>query len=185
MPTAEGHEPMPEPLHQQTPTTYVLRDRIYKPANRQNNWSAFVLVGREGSGKSHTCARILEDVDPTFDASRVFFDPLDLIEFIQSGIGPPSDEFIEEYERRKEQFKAEYMAEITADEDDGDDDPTPDEVVDELATDEESREHITSIHGNTGEPYIDKERIYTVYDSLTHREAKYVKKTLESELSNE
>lgn len=72
----------PEPLRQETKTTYVIRDRIWKPANRENNWAAFVMVGREGSGKSHTTARILRDVDPTFDAERVFFDPVDLIKFI-------------------------------------------------------------------------------------------------------
>lgn len=34
-----------------------------------------VIVGREGSGKSHTGIKIAETVDPTFDAERVLFDP--------------------------------------------------------------------------------------------------------------
>jgi len=74
--------PMPEPLRRRNRTAYVLRNRIYKPPNEQNDWAAFCFVGREGSGKSHTCARVLEDCDPTFDASRVFFEPLDLLELI-------------------------------------------------------------------------------------------------------
>jgi hypothetical protein len=40
------------------------------------------MVGREGSGKSMTTASVLEAVDPSFDESRVFFDPADLMGFI-------------------------------------------------------------------------------------------------------
>ena len=76
--------PMPEPLRRHNRTAYVLRSRIYKPVIERNNWAAFCFVGREGSGKSHTCARVLEDCDPTFDASRVFFEPIDLLELIHS-----------------------------------------------------------------------------------------------------
>jgi len=72
----------PDALRQDTRTTQIIRDRIWKPPNRENNWSAFVMVGREGSGKSLTTARILDDTDPTFDADRVFFDPIELIRFI-------------------------------------------------------------------------------------------------------
>jgi len=63
-------------------TGRVIFDRIWRPANRENNWAAFVMVGREGSGKSHTTASVLERVDPTFDADRVFFEPESLIGFI-------------------------------------------------------------------------------------------------------
>lgn len=42
---------------------------------RDNEHFMAVIVGREGSGKSHTGIKIAETVDPTFDAERVMFDP--------------------------------------------------------------------------------------------------------------
>ncbi len=42
---------------------------------RENEHFMAVIVGREGSGKSHTGIKIAETVDPSFDAERVMFDP--------------------------------------------------------------------------------------------------------------
>jgi len=299
----DGNEPtFPEPLRQETRTTHVLRDRIYKPPNMQNNWSAFVFVGREGSGKSQTCAKILEDVDPTFDADRVFFDPLDLLQFIadlpkaeragkavmldESGvgmgvrswyeqsqikvnkafqtlrddnmifgttlpslslldsqlstrlhgfcemrelhegdyavwswkdivvdredgpteikrkvfprlsvgggrveklerlaIGPPSDEFIEAYEPRKDAFKSAYMDEVTG-EDEDEEEAGPQEIAEQIIDDDNIAE-FTSVHGGRGTRYVDKDKVYMRYDSLTHRDAQMVKKLLAEVWMNE
>lgn len=73
---------VPERLRNDTITAQVLRDRVWRPPNRENNWTAFCMVGREGSGKSMTTASVLEAADPTFDESRVFFDPADLMAYI-------------------------------------------------------------------------------------------------------
>lgn len=73
---------VPEGLRGDTWTERVIKDRIWAPPNRNDNWSAFCMVGREGSGKSHTVAAILERADPSFVADRVFFEPEDLIGFI-------------------------------------------------------------------------------------------------------
>jgi ABC-type dipeptide/oligopeptide/nickel transport system ATPase component len=42
------------------------------------------IVGREGSGKSHTALKIASGVDPSFTADRVFFDPKRLLEVLKS-----------------------------------------------------------------------------------------------------
>lgn len=43
-----------------------------------------VIVGREGSGKSHTAIRIASEVDPTFTANRVIFDVGDLLKRLKN-----------------------------------------------------------------------------------------------------
>lgn len=73
---------LPEALRSETITARVIRDYIWRPVNRENNWSAFCMVGREGSGKSFTTASILEKADPTFNADRVFFDPQEMMQFM-------------------------------------------------------------------------------------------------------
>lgn len=74
----------PEPLQGKRPlTARVLRQKVWKPPNVQNDWSCFVIVGREGSGKSHTLLSILEKADPTFSADRAYFDPTEFLEFIK------------------------------------------------------------------------------------------------------
>lgn len=65
-------------------TAEVLRKSLWKPANRGNNWRVFVIVGREGSGKSHTAISILEKVDPSFNADRIHWRPDDFLESIKN-----------------------------------------------------------------------------------------------------
>jgi len=302
-PRDQADEPtFPEPLRQDTRTTHVLRNRIYRPPNMQNNWAAFVFVGREGSGKSHTCAKVLEDTDPTFDADRVFFDPLDLLQFINDlpkderqgkammldeagvgmgvrswyeqsqikvnkafqtlrddnmifgttlpslslldsqlstrlhgfcemrelhegdyavwswkdiivdredgpteikrkrfprrsvgggrkealerlAIGPPSEAFISDYEDKKAEFKAAYMDEITS-EDDDTEDLGPQDIAAEII-DNDDIDEFTSVHGGRGTRYVDKDKVYMEYDTLTHRDAQMVKKLLTEAWVNE
>jgi hypothetical protein len=64
---------VPAPLQNDNLTTEVLRKDIWAPANRHNDWSMFVIVGREGSGKSLTCASILHACDPGFTVGNAHF----------------------------------------------------------------------------------------------------------------
>jgi hypothetical protein len=86
----EDDDDVPDGLHGSNLTAKTLREKIWRPANEQNNWRVFVIVGREGSGKSLTCASILERCDPTFTPERVHFDPMEFMETIkdpQAGAG--------------------------------------------------------------------------------------------------
>ncbi|MFW5956755.1 MAG: hypothetical protein ACOCQY_05065, partial [Halorhabdus sp.] len=65
-------------------TARILRERIWKAANVENDWFCFAIVGREGSGKSKTAASIMEHVDPTFSAGNVHFDPVDFLDDINA-----------------------------------------------------------------------------------------------------
>jgi hypothetical protein len=62
----------------------VLRRYIWRRMNVDNEHFMGVIVGREGSGKSHTALSICRKVDPTFTADRVFFDPAELVEAFRS-----------------------------------------------------------------------------------------------------
>lgn len=90
--TAEKTDSKPQPpgkLRGNNLTARILRQKIWRPTNVGNDWRVFCIVGREGSGKSHTALSILEKVDPSFNAERVFFDPEDLLRYINS---VPKDE---------------------------------------------------------------------------------------------
>ena len=76
-------DPTPPPAlrnHGGSPPARVLRHYMWKRMNVENEHFMGVIVGREGSGKSHTALSICQSVDPSFDADRVFFDPADLVE---------------------------------------------------------------------------------------------------------
>jgi len=62
----------------------VLRKFAWRRMNVQNEHFMGTIVGREGSGKSHTALSICKKVDPSFTADRVFFDPADLVEAFRS-----------------------------------------------------------------------------------------------------
>jgi len=68
-----------------TPTVKVIRQKIWKRMNIDNEHFMAAIVGREGKAKSHTALKICRAVDPTFDASRVFFDPVDVLEAYDDG----------------------------------------------------------------------------------------------------
>jgi len=57
-------------------TTEIIRETIWRPAARNNDWRVFAIVGRESSGKSLTCASILSACDPTFSVDNAHFDPV-------------------------------------------------------------------------------------------------------------
>lgn len=66
----------PEPLQQDTPEARMVREEVWERMWKRNEHFMGVIVGREGSGKSHTGIKISECADPTFDAERVMFDPV-------------------------------------------------------------------------------------------------------------
>jgi hypothetical protein len=80
--------PTPPPaLEDPKPSEYtkrIIRRRVWKRCNVDNKHFMGCIVGREGSGKSHTALKIARAVDPTFDAERVFFDPSRLLETLRS-----------------------------------------------------------------------------------------------------
>jgi len=72
----------------ENPTRKVLRRYIWRRCVHQNEHFMGCIVGREGSGKSYAALRIASAVDPSFDASRVFFQPKNLLEaFKDSDLG--------------------------------------------------------------------------------------------------
>jgi hypothetical protein len=71
-------DPAPEEL-----TKRIIRQKVWRRCNVQNQHWMGAIVGREGSGKSHTAIKIASAVDPTFTAERVFFDPKRLLETLQ------------------------------------------------------------------------------------------------------
>jgi len=70
----QRHLKPPKPLQADHVTARVIREDIWRPAVQQNNWSVFVVVGREGDGKSLTCASILKAADPSFTVDDAHFD---------------------------------------------------------------------------------------------------------------
>lgn len=62
---------------------WLLR-RIWDRVNMRNEHFMGVIVGREGSGKSHTAIRIASEVDPSFTADRVIFEVTDLLKRLRN-----------------------------------------------------------------------------------------------------
>jgi len=66
----------PEPLAAgdiQTNDAVWLFNQIWQRINQRNEHFVAALVGREGSGKSWTAAKIAECIDPDFDADKILF----------------------------------------------------------------------------------------------------------------
>lgn len=74
---------LPEQLQTDSVEAQLLRREVWKRLWKDNEHFMGVIVGREGKGKSHTGIKIAECVDPTFDAERVLFDPVDFLERLQ------------------------------------------------------------------------------------------------------
>lgn len=72
---------VPAELRGQGVTPRIVRNRVWKPANRKNEHAMLGVVGREGKGKSYAGLKIGEIVDPTFDADRVVYDPAEFIKY--------------------------------------------------------------------------------------------------------
>jgi len=86
---------IPDPLRvpNKNHVPWLLR-RIWDRLNEKNGHFMGVIVGEEGSGKSHTALKIAHTVDPTFDADRVIFDISDLLERIKDHDHEPGQFFV-------------------------------------------------------------------------------------------
>ena len=96
---AASDDPTPPPRLRDTDSfsVRVARKYIWERMHLQNEHFMGVIVGREGSGKSHTALSICRAVDPSFDADRVFFNPKDLVEaFRSSDLGTGSMVMLDE-----------------------------------------------------------------------------------------
>jgi len=100
--TAEADDtPTPPPALRNIPadayTARIVKQKVWRRCNVENQHWMGAIVGREGSGKSHTGVKILSTVDPTFSADRVFFDPKRLLETLQDDdLGPGTAVMIDE-----------------------------------------------------------------------------------------
>lgn len=72
---------VPNELRGSGVTPRLVRDRVWKPANRKNEHAMVGIVGREGKGKSYAGLKVGECSDPTFSAERVVYDPADFIRY--------------------------------------------------------------------------------------------------------
>lgn len=61
----------------------LIRENIWRPPREDDDWRIFVIVGRENSGKSLTCASILKACDPTFDVGATHFNAIPFLEDIK------------------------------------------------------------------------------------------------------
>jgi hypothetical protein len=106
----------PEPLQgrNENHTAWLLR-RVWDRVNRDNEHFMGVIVGREGSGKSHTAIKIANTVDPSFNADRVIFDVAELLKVLKDGDHEPGnfyvlDEAGVQFGRRTWQDRAQVLA---------------------------------------------------------------------------
>lgn len=58
----------------------LFEQKIWRRCNVENLHFMAAVVGREGSGKSHTGLKLAETNDPQFSADQVMFDPADFLE---------------------------------------------------------------------------------------------------------
>lgn len=69
----------PAPLQQNSVEARLIKREVWDRMWLQNEHFMAVIVGREGAAKSYTGIKIAETVDPTFDAERVMFDPVNFL----------------------------------------------------------------------------------------------------------
>jgi len=77
----------PPPLTQLDQHDYsarIVRQKMWKRMNVDNEHFMGAVVGREGSGKSHSALSLARTVDASFTADDVFFDPQDLLQAFDS-----------------------------------------------------------------------------------------------------
>lgn len=89
------HKSPPEPLQgkNENHAAWLLR-RIWERINRKNEHFMGVIVGKEGSGKSFTAIKIANNVDPSFNADRIIFDVVDLLEVLKEGDHEPGQWYV-------------------------------------------------------------------------------------------
>jgi hypothetical protein len=80
----------PKALQSDDISTRLIREDIWRPAALQNDWSFFIVVGPEGSGKSQTCASILKMADPSFNVNRTHFEAVPFLEDLADENQPPA-----------------------------------------------------------------------------------------------
>jgi len=79
----------PAPIAGDSVGQQFLRKFVWRPARLHNDWRFFVITGREGTGKSLTCASILRMLDPQFSVDRTHFRGAEFLEDIQQGFDEP------------------------------------------------------------------------------------------------
>lgn len=74
-------------------TKWLLR-RVWDRVNRDNEHFMGCIVGREGSGKSYTALKIASMLDETFNADRVIFDVIDMLEILTEREHDPGNFYV-------------------------------------------------------------------------------------------
>jgi signal recognition particle GTPase len=74
-------------------TAWLLR-RVWDRVNRDNEHFMATIVGREGSGKSHTALKLAKSLDPSFHADRVIFDVAELLRVLKDGEHEPGNFYV-------------------------------------------------------------------------------------------
>lgn len=74
---------VPEALQNDSVEARLLKREVWDRMWKRDEHFMTVIVGREGSGKSHTGIKIAETVDPSFDAERVMFDPINFLKHLR------------------------------------------------------------------------------------------------------
>lgn len=87
--SSQHYQQPPQPLQAEHISAQIIREDIWRPAVLDNDWSVFVVVGREGSGKSLTCASILKAADPSFTVENAHFNAVNFIEDVADEDQPP------------------------------------------------------------------------------------------------
>jgi len=64
-------------------TVRLIRQKVWRRMNVENQHFMACIVGREGMGKSHSALSIAKAADPSFGADDVYFDPKGLLEAFQ------------------------------------------------------------------------------------------------------
>jgi hypothetical protein len=84
---------LPDALDRDHPTARMLQ-RVWKRLNRKNEHWMHCIVGREGSGKSHTALKLAELVDPEFSDDQVIFRPEPMLEMLRDETYEPGQVYI-------------------------------------------------------------------------------------------
>lgn len=74
-------------------TRWLLR-RVWDRVNQDNEHFMGVIVGQEGSGKSHTAIKMAGLLDDTFTADRVIFEVTDLLKVLKEGDHDPGNFYV-------------------------------------------------------------------------------------------